>query len=173
MADKEKLDKKRVQWSGPFDFGKWYQLTYDLFSEFNYEIYEKKYLVDTWDRAMRIEWECFKNLDRYSRSLMNLTVTYVAFGKTNVSRGGERVELETGDIRVDITAYLVTDYMGKWSSNPILSYLKEFYERYIYGDVISSFKEQIERELWNIAEEEKKFFRFQKSVRLKKPGERK
>lgn len=173
MPDKEVLDEKLIEWAGSFDFGKVYDLMYTLFSDFEYQIYEKQYLVDRWDRAINIRWDCFKTLDRYSKALMEVEVPYVGFGKTKVSRGGERVEIETGDIRIEIKAILVTDYMDAWSGNPILSFLKEFYERYIYGDVISTYKEQTERELWNISEEIKRFFRFQRSGRLRKPGERK
>lgn len=161
MPQKEEIASTTVEYEGHFDFGRLYQLLHDLFTSYDYYIYETKYLRDDVDESIKIQWDCFKFLDDYTKVDFSMEILYVAFGEGEVQKGGRRVKMETGDIEVNLKVSLVTDYKSEWEDNMILKHFKGFYEAYLYKDTFDTYDDDTEEELWEIAGELKDFFRLQ------------
>lgn len=158
MPEEEEVGDKTVEYTGYFDFGRLYQLLFDLFSSRDYEIYEKLYMKDEVDGIVRIKWDCFKAIDNYTKYDFSMEIMYVGYGEGEVQRGGRRMKMEKGDIEINLTATLVTDYKGAWKENFILSNLKGFYERYIYQGTLDAFSDELEDDLWDMVAELKSYF---------------
>lgn len=162
MSGLDRVNKKKIEYHGYFDFRDLYGLLKDVIgTDYNYEIIENEYVRDVGSGEIEVSWECKKKISGYLRYKIYVKIYATGLEEGRVKKGGRKVKMQKGDIEIHLTAYLETDYEDRWESNAFLKFLKGIYNKYLYKSTYESHVEKINQELWSIADELKGFFQIQ------------
>jgi len=156
--------KTGVKFTGIFSFDDYYKLLYDLFSSIGYAVVEDKYSHSTKPTgdSMDIEWNCFKKVDDYSMLKIWARTSINGLEKVQVKIKDTMTVKNKGTIALDMKASIMTDYENRWEINPILKFLKGFYDVYFYKSTFESWKERATLDVHTVENEVKAFFNMQR-----------
>ena len=125
----------------------------------SYSVIEKNYKekITPGGKNIEIKWECTKKVDEYSK--FKITVEWGFFGINDIKavKDGKEVKMQHGEIDIRVTVDLVLDYQDKWEESAFLTFLKSFYEKYLYVGTIGKLKGDLWDEGWKFFNEIKAF----------------
>lgn len=159
------FSKAKVKLSGIFDLGELYvHLHKWLSDEYKYDIEELKYDEKTRAGGKKyiINWVASREIDTYSAFYLLIDWDLRRIKDIVVERGGEKVKMQQGAIKIVITAQLKTDYSNRWEDRPFYKFLQGFYEKYVYKDTLERLRTQLWDEGWDFANEIKSFLNLYK-----------
>jgi hypothetical protein len=135
LAESDLVIKRKLTYSGVFDFKDFYDMLNGVYSELKYDIDEIDHKAKHTARGLvyNIIWESTKNVDDYTRFKVWMKILTDKMKRVEVEEAGKKKEMFEGDIRMIFKGFLVTDYGGKWEGNPYLVFLKGFFDKYLYG----------------------------------------
>jgi hypothetical protein len=161
MAEETPISEARVKYKGIFEFDDYYRILYDLFTAQGYMVDEVKYRqkeAPDGSREVEIIWKCIKDVDDYTRFLIEVTTFIVGMKEIPVQRGEMKTVATRGDIEIRMKSVLVTDYQDRWETSPFLKFLKGVYDRYIYRSTFEGYKDKVREEMYLVENEIKAFF---------------
>jgi len=143
--EKDKVCGGSTKYSGFFDFKQAYNFLYSWFSDYEYDIEENSYSekIKPEGKEIVIEWTAERDITDYFRFVVK--VKWLIVGMTSQDVGGKK--LNKGEIRLDITGYLVKDYDKKWESTAFSKFLRGVYDRYIIKGRIEEYEDRISEEV--------------------------
>jgi hypothetical protein len=160
------LDSERIQYTGIFDLDALYTHALNWLIWRKFEVNEKSYTLRKKPSGdeLFIEWEAQKNVDEYSQ--IKIRVKYELFGITEVEakKEGRPKKMQKGEINIYVSADLVTDRQNFWAKNVLYSFLRAFYDRFIYRSSIERLKIEILRLGWEYYNELKAFLQMYRYV---------
>jgi hypothetical protein len=164
MTEEIAVTKARVKFTGIFDMGDFYRLLYDLFRSMNYDVEEQKYKnkVRPDGDEVELEWNCFKKVDDYVQFKVFCRVAIFGLQKVQVQVEGMQTSRNRGECEVELKCFVQTDYENRWETNPMLKFLKGFYDVYIYKSTLTLWKDRIATEMHTVENEVKAFFNMQR-----------
>lgn len=164
MVEEITITKTRVKFTGIFSFDDYYKLIYDLFRGLGYDIEEAKYSHKTTPvgDAMTIEWSCYKKVDDYTMFKIWAKTQVEGLEKVQVQIKGSPEFKNKGSCDLEMKANLMTDYENRWEINPLLKFLKGFYDVYFYKSTFETWKAKIALDMHTIENEAKAFFNMQR-----------
>lgn len=135
MAEEDNIAKKEIKYTGVMDVKEIYEGISSNMSNLGYDVDETEHILKTkgGKRTHEIKWECTKNIDKYTRFLIKVEIKTKDVADVDVEEAGKSVRKEEGEIKVKLESYLVTDYLGKWMGSPYNVFLKNFFDRFLYG----------------------------------------
>lgn len=164
MVEDINITVGRVKYSGIFSFDDYYKLLYDLFRSLGYDIEEAKYshkTSPTGDSAT-IEWNCYKKVDDYSQFKIWAKTEINDLEKVQVQSKEQVLSRNKGSCYLEMKANIMTDYENRWEINPILKFLKGFYDVYFYKSTFDTWKAKVALDLHTVENEAKAFFNMQR-----------
>ncbi len=157
MPEEETVAKTKIKYKGGFDLGDAYDVLHDLFVTMGYTVEEKKYKEtvkkDKGEKDLQITWECDKNVDDFTKFMININFFIIGFKKG------------WADAEIAFKSALRTDYEGRWETNPFLKFLKGVYKKYLYKSVYDEWKTQVRDEMYQIKTELESYLRVEKLAR--------
>ena len=154
----------RVKFSGIFSYDDYYKLIYDLFRSLGYDIEETKYshkTSPTGDSAT-IEWNCYKKVDDYTMFKIWAKTEIDGLEKVQVQLKDQTLTKNKGMCYLDMKAIVMTDYENRWEINPIMKFMKGFYDVYLYKSTFETWKAKLALDLHTVENEVKAFFNMQR-----------
>ncbi|MGB9675245.1 MAG: hypothetical protein ACP5IJ_01310 [Candidatus Nanoarchaeia archaeon] len=141
------LDRENLQYSGVFNFEEFLEHARSWLSWRKFDIEEKRFEEKVkLGREYKIWWYAVKCIDEYSaiRIVFELSITDVIDVEVQIDK--KKKKMQKGDINIYITSELITDRQDYWTQNAFFSFLRGFYDRYIYASTIDKLK----GEAWNL-----------------------
>jgi len=153
------LADERIQYDGYFDLAEIYKHAYNWLTWRKFEVAEKKYTekVKAAGKEMQMLWEATKSLDEYSRYEFKLRWELFAVRDEEVKKGNAVVKMQKGEINIYVTLNLVTDRQDYWAQNAFYSFMRAFYDRYLYRSSIARLKVEGWKLGWEYFNELKSF----------------
>lgn len=167
------IGKSKVKLSGIFDVKELYiHLHTWLADEHNYDVVEQKYDEKTRSGGKKylIDWKAMREIDEYSQFIIQANWDLRRVKDITVERGGEKVKMQQGKLKILVQAQLETDYESRWEKKPFFNFLKGFYEKYVYKDTIERLRGQLWNEAWDFVNEVKSFLNLYKYTVEATPG---
>jgi len=168
MATKYDIfSKAKVKLSGIFDLGELYvHLHTWLTDEYKYDVQELKYDEKTRSGGKKylIVWKATREIDTYSQFMLLISWDLRRVKDVVVERGGEKVKMQQGKVKIIVSAILETDFENRWEQKPFFAFLKGFYEKYVYKDTIDRLRTRLWDEGWDFANEVKSFLNLYKYI---------
>lgn len=154
----------RVKFSGIFSFDDYYKLIYDLFRSLGYDIEEAKYSHKTTPvgDSATVEWACYKKVDDYSMFKISAKTEIEGLEKVQVQIKDQPAVKNKGSCYLELKAVIMTDYENRWEVNPLLKFVKGFYDVYFYKSTFDSWKQKVAIDLHTVENEVKAFFNMQR-----------
>ena len=164
MAELVKITQSRIKFVGVFDLGDYYRLLYDIIKSMGYLIVESKYTHKTNPAGDKVEmeWNCFKKVDDYAQFQIFARTMITDLQKVQVKVDDVTATKHKGDAELELVVSIITDYEGRWETNPVLKFLKGLYDIYFYKSTYDNWVSKITSEMYTIESEMKSFFRMEK-----------
>ena len=165
MAEKKELLKReKLKFNGIFDLLAFYKHGRDWFEYNRYKVWEKDYKQEVFPTNKKVEWkwECKRDIDEYSRFMIEVRCLCMDVVEVEVKERGKSVKMQKGDIEMQVSAWLILDYEDTWEQTPMFKFLKGFYEKFIYKGTIDTLKEEVWKEIWDFLNEMKAFLNLYK-----------
>jgi hypothetical protein len=153
------LNDERIQYDGPFDLGEFYKHAYNFLFWRKFDITEKRYTEKNKaaGKEFRIEWEANKFFDEYSKILIKVRFELYQINDIEVKTDTKVKKMQKGEVNVYVTAELWTDRQDYWAQNVFFSFMRGFYDRYIYRSSIERLKAEVWKNGWDFFNELKAF----------------
>ncbi len=155
LIERARINKKKYT----FSMDDLYKHAHDWLVWKGYDVTEKKYkekiLPD--GRIIEIEWVCTRDIDEYSQFEVEVGWNFYGIKNVEVMKDGDKVKRQNGEIDTFVSARLVLDWRNKWEESAFLTFLKAFYEKYLYVGTIGRLKSEIWKEGWEFFNELKAF----------------
>jgi hypothetical protein len=165
MAEKKQLLKKeKIKFSGIFDLEAFYKHGREWFEHNRYRVWERDYKQEVFPTHKKIEfkWECKRDIDEYSRFQIDVKGECKDVVEVEVKEKKKVLKLQKGDIKIEVSAWLVLDYDDNWEQTAMFKFMKGFYEKFIYKGTIDTLKEEVWKESWEFLNEMKAFLNLYK-----------
>jgi hypothetical protein len=164
MAEEMGVSKTRAEYTGIFSVDDYYKLLYDLLRGLGYDVEENKYSHKTSPTgdSMAIEWTAIKKVDDYSAFKIWAKTEVKNLEKVQVQIGGRPFAKNKGSCSMELKCFIVTDYENRWEVNPMLKFLKGFYDVYFYKSTFDTWKTKVVLDMHTVENEIKSFFNMQR-----------
>ncbi len=150
-----RINKKKYT----FNLDDLYKHCHDWLVWKDYAVVEKKYAekILPGGKNIEIKWVCTKNIDEYSRFEIDVTWGFYGINDIKAVKEGKEVAMQHGEIDIYVSALLVLDWQSKWEESAFLTFLKSFYEKYLYVGTLGRLKKELWKEGWGFFNELKAF----------------
>lgn len=101
-------------------------------------------------RFITVIYEPFKKYTDYIRYMLDVSVAMSNVKEIIVERMGARKKMYTGQVTVDMRAFLHTDYDGRWESRPIYYFFRTIVDKYIYPVYTGRFEADVTRDFYEL-----------------------
>lgn len=139
------VENQKVKYTGVFDLGDIYLHLHDWLFARKFDVAEKKYKekIKGNSRAFEIKWEATKEVDEYSKYEITTLFLIDVEDVEAEDEDGKKKKMQKGSIEVFVSANLILDREDTWEVTPYIKFLKTFYEKYLYKNVIDNMKEEL------------------------------
>jgi len=164
------LDGEKVAYKGIFNFEELYEHLYHWLEWHKFSVREKKYKekVTPKGKEYEIEWEAEKDIDGYSKMVVKAKWLAVGISDVEVAKDDKKIKMQKGEVEIKVSASLVTDKNDEWEQKLAFKFMKNFYERYLYRDMIDSYKSKVWKAGWDFYNEIKAFLNLYRFGQLEK-----
>ncbi len=144
---------------GVFELKETYKHAYEWLESKNYTVTEKKYSekITESGRELEIEWEADRDIDEYSKYWLKIKWKLQGVVDVEVQQEGAKVKMQQGEITMEVTAQIETDYDDKWEATPMMRFMRRFYEHYLYKETFRAQKDRLWDEGWEFVNETKAY----------------
>jgi hypothetical protein len=158
------LSDERIQYEGLFDIKELYKHAHNWLTWRKFDVSEKQYTekVKASGKELDIKWEATKFIDEYSAFKIKIRWQIFGMNDVEVKQGAETVKMQKGELNIYITANLETDRQDYWAQNAFYSFLRAFYDRYLYRSTIERLKAELWKLGWDYYNELKSFLNLYK-----------
>ena len=157
---------RRIKFAGKFDLGDYYRVLYDMFRSMGYNVMEDRYRIRYLGEADELEifWNCFKEKDNYVKYRIWAKTLITGLKKTQAQIEGVTVNRHQGECELEVKAFVQTDYLNRWETNPLLTNFKKFYDNYLFRDHLRAHADTVGTDTYRIENEMKAFFNMQQMM---------
>ncbi len=148
------LDGEKLDFVGIHDFDEWYKYLYRWCEWHKLNTTEKKYKEQrnvqpdgSTSKNIEIVWEAGREIDEYTKIGMEVRVQCIGQKDVEVVRDGVKAMWQTGEIVMYVWAWFELDRKN-WFASPAMGFLKKFYEKYLYQDMITQLKKDVWKFGW-------------------------
>lgn len=144
---------------GVFDVKEIYKHAHDWFKWKQYDVTEQKYKekILSNGREIKIDWVCERDIDEYTRYRIEVKWQMFSINDVKIKHEGKDIKVQSGEMDIFVSAYLVLDYEDRWEQSVTLKFLKSFFEKYLYAATMERVKRQLWRESWDYYNEMKAY----------------
>jgi hypothetical protein len=153
------LSDERIQYDGLFDLNELYKHAYNWFNWRKFDIAEKKYSekAKATGKEVTIEWDVTKSIDEYSGFEIKVKWELKGVQDVDVKKDSGTAKMQKGEVNVWISANLKTDRQDYWTQNVMQSFLRSFYDKYLYRSTFERLKGELWKTGWDFFNEMKSF----------------
>ncbi len=158
--EKIQVAKTMIKPRGIFDMGDYYKFLYNLIQSLGYAIGEDDYSQKELPAGKDIEfhWTCIMNVDDYTQFELKIECKVRGLQEVQVVRENIKEKKNKGEVELTVKGNIITDYNDRWEKQPLLKFLKKFYDNYLYRSTWESYYAKLNENVFLIENEAKAFF---------------
>jgi len=148
MAEKDTLVKSNISYKGIFSFPQFYQFCYDWITQETElsPFAEKKYsekIAGGGKKTIEIKWEGFRKVTDYFKYQIKVKFEITEFTDVEVEKGGAKIKMNQGKVKVIVEGVLIRDYDGKFEKSAFRKFLRSIYEKWIIRSRIDQYEDKL------------------------------
>jgi hypothetical protein len=163
MVQKSNVFKNKVKQKGYWNFTELYNFCYDWLKDNGYKVKEKGYTekLTSFGKELIIEWEIGKKVTDYYKNTMKMKWHILGMKDAEIEREGKKESTNKGEVGIELTADLETDYEHKWEQKPIWKFLRGIYDKYIVRTTTEEYEDRLEDDAKEFVEQIKSFLQIE------------
>ena len=146
MAEKNIVFSSKVKYEGVFSFSDFYKFCYDyLTDELEFDVIENSYSEKLMGdkKELDIIWKGDIKVDDYFKYEIKVQFRIFNMASVEVEQEGKRKKMNKGIVETKMKGVVVTDYRGEYSTNPMMRFMRNVYERWIIPSKIEKIEEKL------------------------------
>jgi len=149
MSEQDKIISNKVKQKGIFDFKELYTFCYTWLSDEGYFVSEDKYgeKITGDSKEIEIRWVAERKISDYFKFRIKIEWFVVGLKDVEVEKMGKKVKINTGDVEVKATGYLIKDYESRWETNGFMKFLRGVYDQYIIKSRVEQYEDKLVDEI--------------------------
>src|SRR3989304_1808103 len=153
------VSDERIQYDGLFDLGELYKHAYNWLVWRKFDVNEKKYSEKSKGpvKDITIEWDIIKIIDEYSQYSIAIKWEPRGIGDVDVKKDSGTAKMQKGEVSIWISASVKTDRQEFWTQNAFMSFMRTFYDRYLYRSTYEKLRGDMWKTAMSFKEEMKSF----------------
>ncbi|MEM4714088.1 MAG: hypothetical protein QXQ79_00905 [Candidatus Nanoarchaeia archaeon] len=160
------LDRENLQYVGILDVDELLRHVRSWLSWRRFDIEEQRYTEKVKGvREYKVWWIATKFIDEYSAIRLKLEweISNISDIETRIDK--TKKIMQNGSVNLYLSAELITDRQDYWTSNVLFSFLRGFYDRYVYRSTIEKLKAETWNLGWGLFNEIKAFLQLYKQIK--------
>lgn len=152
------MDGVKIKQDSIFNIAELYKAMFAWFANYGYDFAEEEYNEKDVGRNKDIKffWTAEKKIDAYIKWGIELNVMIIGLESVEIERNGLKLKTSKGSIEFKITAYLIKDYEGKWSTG-IAAPFRKIYDKVVARHRYSRMEDELTTEIGKLIDEIKAF----------------
>src|SRR3972149_6416343 len=144
------LSDERIQYEGVFSIAELYKHAYNWLTWRKFDVREGKYMekAKATGKEIKIEWTAQKFLDEYSSFEIKIRWEFL-----NIRDAEKPPKMQQGEVNIFVTASIITDRQDFWAANAFYSFMRTFYDRYLYRSSYDRLKAELWKTGWDFFNE--------------------
>ncbi len=142
MGEKQKIIKREISYEGLFDYKEFFRrMDFWLRDKF-YDKWEKRseeYVAPDGTKTMEFEFTPWKKTTHYHKIVIKIELWISGLKEVEIDVDGEKKRMNEGKMRIAFTGYLVVDYENKWEKSPLLYFIRDLYDKFIYSYITKKY----------------------------------
>lgn len=146
MAERDVVvDKIRLTYEGIFKVTDLYRLIDNFFRDRGYDKRERRNIenVKADGKYIELELEPWKKITDYAQNVIQLRIIMSNVTDAHVKKDGVDVKLNKGKIQIVLSAYIETDYEGRWEGKPLLYFLRTVFNKFIFKPYTEGYEKNV------------------------------
>jgi len=143
MVEKDALFKSKIKHSGIFDFKETYRVLFEWLMDQGYDVNEKGYkevIGAGGAKEIEIEWEAYRKVSDYFQFFMAVRWHIMGMTSVEVEIDGVKQKMNKGQFEIEVRTVLLKDYEDRWSTKPIIKFLRTFYDKYLLKERVEQYE---------------------------------
>lgn len=160
MAEiKTLIDGRSLSYEGVFNIKELYRIIDTWFKDRGYEKQEIKNWEDVSENEKQIVIEIipYKKISDYARIDIRIFMIFSKLSEIDVEKDSVKYKMNKGRAEFYFDSYVVTDYENKWETKPIVFFVKNVIDKFVYRMYTSSYDGEAIRDCTEIENEIRAF----------------
>jgi len=136
MAEVQIVCKNKVvKYSGLFNVNTVHKFLMQWLRENGFTNFEERTEEQVFPEGRQIiyNYKPFSKFTDFAKAVIYLNVTMSNINDVTVDVDGQKKQMQKGDIEIDISGYIETDYNNKWETKPFYYFFKIVSEKFFLG----------------------------------------
>ncbi|MDO8642268.1 MAG: hypothetical protein Q7R76_01600 [Candidatus Woesearchaeota archaeon] len=132
MGEKQKYIVKKISYEGYFNYRELFRILDFWQRDKFYDKREHRSEEMVTDKGKNIDLEFlpWKKYTDYFKGVFKIVITVQHMKEVEIMVRGEKRKMNHGSIDIQITGYLIVDYEGYWDRHPLLTFIRDIFDRY-------------------------------------------
>jgi hypothetical protein len=146
MGESSNVVDQTIKKKGYFGFSSLYEFCFNWFKDQGYKLSEDEYMEkeDGGAKEIKIKWTIKKKVSDYFQNKVVLKWHILQLKDAEIERGGKMEKTNKGDLKIVVTADLVSDYAGRWEDRPFNKFIRGLYDKYIIKTTADEYEDRLE-----------------------------
>lgn len=158
--EKQQIASVMAKPKGVFDMKDYYKFLYQLITSLGYIVNEKDYSQKDVASGKDIEfhWICEMLVSDYTKFEIWIECKVRGLQDVQVMREGVKEKKNKGEVELTIKGSIITDWQDRWEKQPLLKFLKGFFDRYLHKPTFEGYITRLWENVYLVENEVKAFF---------------
>jgi len=108
-----------------------------------------------------IYWEVEKKRTDYIKFSMSISISTIFLNQTEIMKEGKKIKTNIGEIKVEITARLHSDYKAEWTNHWLLGPFQKKIEETVFKNEMEAEEDKLYKQLYEFQSEIKRYLQLQ------------
>jgi len=156
-----------LKYSGPMSVEDFYKEVAVWANEKGFEKELKRKSEDIMQKGKKVEYvvELWKNPIGEVKQMIRLRALFDNFREVKARRKGNLIRFNEADAFINIDGWLETIFANRWTTNPMYTFLRNLYDKYIWGiggDVADKYEHPVHNDCYDLHKRLRSFFELYK-----------
>jgi hypothetical protein len=142
MKSSSEVLEETIKRKGYWHFMDLYEFCFSWLKNHEFLLKENLYSekLDTGGKEIKIEWEAERTLSKYFKEEISLSWHILLLNDAEIEVDGKKIKTNKGELKIKISAELVSDYKDEWKNKAI----QKIYEKFIIKDIGEDYEDDLE-----------------------------
>jgi len=153
------VDHDKIDYSGPVDVTGLFNMIENFIFYMGFDKRQDKDFEQNTPNGKFIEWQIspWKWITDYTRYIIKVRVLGYDIVKADTVHNGKKAKVESGRILIVIDGFVEYDLQSKWQDKPILFFLSQLYDKFIFKVYTERFEHMLVNDINHLHDQIEKF----------------
>ncbi len=153
------IDHEKIDYSGVLDIANLFKVIENFLFERGFDKKQDKDFEQNTEQGKFIEWQIspWKKITDYVRYIVKVRILGYDILKTNAVYENKKKTVDNGRVIIVIDGFIEYDYDSKWEDNPLLFFIREIYDYFIFKIYTERFEQRLVHDINHLHDHIEKF----------------